>query len=106
MNNNRATKTGGGGRWRLSYATALLILVVVTVYGQVCGFEFLAYDDNLNIYLIFNTYALSVNLWSWLAFHNLDLWYFDHGQMDKAIEQYDLALALKPNSFKPIIISE
>lgn len=48
MTGGMTTKTGG--RWLRPYAMPLLVLAVVVVYGRVCGFEFLDYDDNLNVY--------------------------------------------------------
>ncbi|MDP2106846.1 MAG: hypothetical protein Q8J76_12700, partial [Desulfobulbaceae bacterium] len=38
------------GRWRWVWTAGALVLVVAVVYGRVVGFEFLDYDDNLNVY--------------------------------------------------------
>jgi tetratricopeptide (TPR) repeat protein len=77
----------------------------LATYGSVAVLAGLAVLSNLQTRhwqdsVTFNTYTLTVNPRSWLAFHNLGLWYLDQGQLDQAIVQYQKALALKPNSFK------
>jgi len=48
----------------------------------------------------FNNYTLSLNPNSWLAYHNLGLWYLENNQLEEAGAQYEKAMKLRPNSYK------
>ena len=48
----------------------------------------------------FNNYTLAANPNSWLAYHNLGLWYLEKNQLPEAIDHYEKALLLKPTSYK------
>jgi len=79
----------GWGGWALFLA--MVFFLAVAASGQTRHWR-----DSLT----FNNYALAVNPRSWMALHNLGLWYLNNGQMEDAVAQYEKALALKPNSFK------
>ena len=78
---------------RLAVTTACVILTALAVLSM-------AQTRHWRDSMTFNAHTLAINPRSWMAFHNLGLWYLDHNQLDQAIAQYEKALVLKPNSFK------
>jgi tetratricopeptide (TPR) repeat protein len=78
---------------RLAVTTGVAILTALAVLSM-------AQTRHWRDPMTFNAYTLSINPRSWMAFHNLGLWYLDHNQLDQAIAQYEQALVLKPTSFK------
>ncbi|MBA3015886.1 MAG: tetratricopeptide repeat protein [Proteobacteria bacterium] len=83
-------------RWPGRWVVIAPFIIILITFAVISAAQTRHWRDSF----VFNTYALSVNPRSWLAFHNLGLWYFENGQMDTAIAHYERALALKPNSFK------